>query len=665
MYLRADNKLLRTKIVATIGAPHDRIFDPQDGFIAEWEKKFRSPEGFYDAFLRWFVQPNQSDFYMIDIIRLNMSFAKKEEEEIGEYGRNERLIFEWLKEHKGDLVKNVAVLGDLPGPKLRVGDIGEGRIIHLKKDHDTFKLYFGKRELQAAGGSAASILVQDEVLGKAKGIDYQRLLKDIKKRLPFTVFIADGDVILKAIGVDESEGFLKCVVEKEGEVRDDKGVTIRGLPLDLPAFQEGDKRAIDFLLEHGYDWDEDPTDPSSLGSFLGFIGVSFVKSKEDILEVKQYIEDQLLEKYQNANPWKTALQRMKEAIKGQGHRLNQDELEERAARLLSPAIIAKIETPQAWENIDEILDVADGAMVARGDLGLQLDPEEVPAIQKKLIRLCNLRGKIAITATQMLESMKDNQEPTRAEATDVFNAILDGSDAVMLSGETAEGKYPFHAVLMMAKIAEKAELHIENFGRRQTLSRRERRRLNEQRYEELLVGAEEIVDENTRRLRDGQKEASWKGDRWTEELYRQKALKSEKQGTTDRISLSACRLAESDGCRAIITPTASGRTTRMIARFRPSVPIIGVTHDTINRRKLLISFGVYPINIGMVYKKSGRVFENIEEMFEQACTELRNYSYIMDIVMGGQEEVEAVFTAGTPLFEPGTTNLVQIRKVTK
>lgn len=142
-------------------------------------------------------------------------------------------------------------------------------------------------------------------------------------------------------------------------------------------------------------------------------------------------------------------------------------------------------------------------------------------------------------------------------------------------------------------------------------------------------------------------------------LYEQKAHKSEKQGATDRISLSTCRLSED--YRPIITPTALGRTARMIARFRPTAPIIGVTHDLINRRKLLISFGVYPINIGMISSKSGQTFKNIEEMFEEACKAIQYHPYIANIIMQGR--IEAVFTAGAPIFEPGTTNLIQIRKL--
>lgn len=650
MYLRTDGKLLRTKIVATIGAPHDEIFDPSGRFIEKWKKEFETSEGFYESLLSWFAQPSQPDYYTIDIIRLNMAFAKQQTP----YGANEGLIFGWLRRHKNDLAKNVAVLGDLPGPKLRLGDVGNP--VSLNKGQ-TFQLYYGTRKPPGAHG--ASILAYDDVLAN-KVNNRRQLHTDIRNRLTSSsllIFIGDGEPILKV--TKENNGVLYCEVEKEGKIEDEKGVTLRGLDLDIDAFQQDDKDAIDFLLDHGYDSNEDLTNPQSLGSFLGFIGVSFVKEKKDILKVKQYIEQQLLSKYKSNKAWQTACQKIQQALREQGRDLKSDELDELVARLFSPAIIAKIETPKGWEHIDEILDVADGAMVARGDLGLQLEPQKVPAIQKQLIRLCNLRGKIIITATQMLKTMEENREPTRAEATDVFNAILDGSDAVMLSGETSRGKYPFHAVLMIAKIAEEAERYLENFGRRHPLASQELRRLNEQRYEELLVGAGEIVEKNTQRL-EGEYINATKGG-WEANLYYSKLRKSQKQGTTDRISLSACRLSEDH--RPIITPTASGRTARMIARFRPTAPIIGVTHDLINRRKLLISFGVYPINVGMI-SKSGETFKNIEEMFEEACNAIRSHSCIKNIIMKDKEdEVEAVFTAGAPIFEPGTTNLIQIRKL--
>lgn len=155
MYLRTDGKLLRTKIIATIGAPHDEIFDLSDCFIKKWEEKFETPEGFYESLLSWFAQLSQPDYYTIDTIRLNMAFAKQQTP----YGANEGLIFNWLRRHKNDLAKNVAVLGDLPGPKLRLGDVGNP--VPLNKGQ-TFQLYYRNRKPPGAHG--ASILAYDDVL---------------------------------------------------------------------------------------------------------------------------------------------------------------------------------------------------------------------------------------------------------------------------------------------------------------------------------------------------------------------------------------------------------------------------------------------------------------------------------------------------------------------
>ena len=212
--------------------------------------------------------------------------------------------------------------------------------------------------------------------------------------------IGDGKISLKTLGVNK--GIVRCIVMQGGTVDEGKGLTIKGASLKVKAFQEQDKKALDFLLDHG-------------GEVLAYIAVSFVQDEHDIRIVKKHIYQYFSKKgfpkdYQG------------------------------------PGVIAKIETRSGWDNIDDILDVADGIMVARGDLGEQLPPEEIPNIQKELIQKCNIRGKPVITATQMMDSMEVNPEPTRAEATDVFNAILDGTDAVMLSGETSKGKFPIESI---------------------------------------------------------------------------------------------------------------------------------------------------------------------------------------------------------------------------
>jgi pyruvate kinase len=325
-----------------------------------------------------------------------------------------------------------------------------------------------------------------------------------------------------------------------------------------------------------------------------YIGVSFVNRAEDILIVKRYIERKLEARY--------------------GDR----------ARRYAPAIVAKIETRSAWENLDKILDVSDCAMVARGDLGLQLNPQEVPAIQKEIIRKCSVRGKPVITATQMLDSMETNTEPTRAEANDVFNAIQDGTDAVMLSGETSKGKYPAQAVEMMVQIAEQAEkFYAERYsGRAYKIHLRD-----------VLEESEELSRATTQRLEVAEKEAAVAAfnlgssaeekqeQAWRAEWYAEKIDRSRKQTTTDCISESACLLSEGKGYKAIVAPTTSGRTARMITRFRPTAPIIGVAHDEANARKMILSFGVYSLCIG-----EGQT--SVEEVFSAACSEATKKGYV-------------------------------------
>ncbi|NLY51231.1 MAG: pyruvate kinase, partial [Firmicutes bacterium] len=228
-------------------------------------------------------------------------------------------------------------------------------------------------------------------------VSYPHLIKDTRPGL--TILLADGTIVLEVLEVSEAEVY--CRVKNSGELSDRKRVNLPGVELSLPALSEQDVADLAFGVENGVD----------------FVAASFIRRAEDIVEIRRV-------------------------------------LEERGAAI---PIIAKIENRQGVNNIDAILKVADGVMVARGDLGVEIAPEEVPLIQKMIIKKANRLGKPVITATQMLESMVTNPRPTRAEASDVANAILDGSDAVMLSEETAVGRYPVEAVSTMARIAESTE----------------------------------------------------------------------------------------------------------------------------------------------------------------------------------------------------------------
>ncbi|HBT47277.1 MAG TPA: pyruvate kinase [Peptococcaceae bacterium] len=298
-----------------------------------------------------------------------------------------------------------------------------------------------------------------------------------------TVLIDDGLIELEVAAAGGEE--VRCLVRSGGRVSSRKGVNLPGADVDLPALTDKDRADLEFGLAQGID----------------FVAASFVRSAGDVEEIRRF-------------------------------------LEERGARV---GIIAKIETRSGVENFDEILAAADGIMVARGDLGVEIPVEEVPLVQKIIIRKCNAAGKPVITATQMLESMITNPRPTRAETADVANAILDGTDAIMLSGETAVGRYPVEAVATMARIARRAEESLP--------------------YEEILT-RKGLADERT---------------------------------ATDAISHASCTIALELGARAIITPTASGATARRVAKYRPPAPIVATSADERVLNQLCLVWGVEPL----------------------------------------------------------------------
>ena len=247
-------------------------------------------------------------------------------------------------------------------------------------------------------------LTTEEILGDKNriSITYKDLPGDVE--VGSTILIDDGLIGLTVVDIQGTE--IKCRIVNGGTIKSKKGVNVPGVNISLPGITEKDANDIKFGIEQGID----------------FIAASFVRKASDVLEIRQLLEQH------NA----THIQ-----------------------------IISKIENQQGVDNLDEILEVSDGLMVARGDLGVEIPAEDVPLVQKRMIEKCNRVGKPVITATQMLDSMQRNPRPTRAEASDVANAIFDGTDAIMLSGETAAGKYPVESVLTMSRIAEKAESALE------------------------------------------------------------------------------------------------------------------------------------------------------------------------------------------------------------
>jgi len=309
-------------------------------------------------------------------------------------------------------------------------------------------------------------------------VTYPLLHEDIKTGS--TVLIDDGLIILQVLRVSGQD--IICRVENGGELHSYKGLNTPGTRINLPAMGEKDRADIKLALEKGVD----------------FLAASFTRSAEDILEIRRLVESE------------------KSQI----------------------MILAKIESREGIENYDSILEVADGIMVARGDLGVEIPPEEVPLLQKEFIRKCNRVGKPVITATQMLDSMIRNPRPTRAEASDVANAIFDGTDAVMLSGETAVGRFPLETVKTMSRIAVRAEDGID--------------------YRKILSEQSASIE----------------------------------KAVTDAISYATCSIAQELGADAILTATQSGTTARMVSKYRPKAPIIAVSSRRQVAAQLTLTWGV-------------------------------------------------------------------------
>ena len=347
------------------------------------------------------------------------------------------------------------------------------------------------------------ILTTKEIVGDEKkiSVDYGGLPLDVKKG--DKILMNDGLIALEVLSTTSDE--IRTMVLNSGEITHNRGINVPGVELKIPPFTQKDMKDLKFAAR---------IKPE-------YVAQSFVRKAEDVLKAKEILKENGME---------------------------------------DAKIISKIETVQALENLEEILDVSDGAMVARGDLGVEIAPEDLPVAQKRIIKECNKRAIPVITATQMLESMVNNPRPTRAEVTDVANAVLDGTDAVMLSEETAMGKYPVEAVEFMDRITKKAESFLDN-------SERER----------LL--------------------APFKCT-----------------GVSDAISLSAWQLSVELKSGAIVASTSSGLTARSVSRFRPSAIILSPTPHERVYHSLALIWGVLPVVIEKV--------ESTDEMVARSTREL-------------------------------------------
>ncbi len=463
----------------------------------------------------------------MNVARINFSHA--------EYESTARTILtiRTLAEAEGC---NVAILGDLQGPRIRMGEIAAP--ISLQAGAE-FILYSDPHH------SADS---------KGAPMDYPALPREVQ---PGNLVLIDDGLVQLSV-VETGGDWVRTQVLIGGLVGSHKGINVPGVTLGVPTITDKDRADLAFALDQGVD----------------IVALSFVRVADDIHDLKRLI---------------------------------------RQHGAAMPLVMAKIEKHEAVrpENFAGILTAADGIMVARGDLGSEMPTEELPILQKWMISQCNIAGKPVITATQMLDSMIRNPRPTRAEATDVANAIFDGTDATMLSGETASGKYPLAAVQTMGRIAARAEQafpheiwaashHLRSFDKHFTLDPESAAVLNGQNH------------------------------------------------VTEAVCQAISEIATELGARAIVTITRSGYTARHIARYRPAMPILAITDQPTTRRQLALTWGVEAYLVP--------VFSSTDEMLAAGVQAAQQHGMVQpgDLI---------VISAGLPLNVPGNTNMIKVHTV--
>ena len=488
--IKKTNSLKRTKIICTIG-----------------------PASSSDNILEKMICSG------MDIARINTSHS-----DTGEVS----ILVKKIRKISSENNKNTAIILDLQGPKIRIGELKEN--IELKSGQNIIFTTSKKARLSKE--------YNDPIIE----VSYSGFIEDIKEG--GTIFIDDGLIECRVKKIDKKARTALCRTIIGGMLSSNKGINLPDVSVSVDSVTRKD---IEFL---------------KLGIKLkvDFIAQSFVRNKKDIIRVKNEIN------------------KSGSTIK----------------------IIAKIEKHEAVNAFDSILEVSDAIMVARGDLGIEIDAEAVPSVQKNIIKKSNLEGKPVITATQMLNSMIGNPRPTRAEVSDVANAIIDGSDAVMLSGETAVGKYPVKALEMMVRITRETEKTLD--------------------YDAIL--------RNNAILR--------------------KKLRIPHNTITEAISFAACEIGNILRVDAIITSTESGFTARQVSKSRPRSIIIGTSPNQWVVRQLMLSWGVMPI-----LTKSSK---NIDNMIEEDIRAAKEKGYI-------NKNDTVVITAGVLVNKPGSTNLINVREI--
>jgi pyruvate kinase len=453
------------------------------------------------------TQPKLKELVLagMDVMRLNFSH--------GDFAEHQMRVDNLRKVMK-ETGRTVAIMQDLGGPKIRIGEFEGG--LTVLKEGQTFTL------------------TTEKVMGDNSrvSINYPLLPKEVK--VGGIIMLHDGKKKLEITKIQGKNVITKVIVG--GEIKNKRGVNLPGAYLSISSITEKDRSDLEFGLKNKVD----------------FIALSFVRRAADIQELK----DILAKAKSNAK------------------------------------IIAKIETPEALENIDEILKLTDAVMVARGDLAIEIPAEDVPLAQKMLIHKCNALGKPVITATQMLESMIKSPVPTRAEVSDVANAIIDGTDAIMLSEETTLGDFPVEAVKMMTRVALRVEKDV---------------------YTSDTISKFDPA-----------------------------------HGTTDIVSQSAVRTAHKVGAKFIVAVTESGRTARMVARYRPAERVIALSSNPVSAPKLALTFGCYPVVVPK--------FKTIDE----AMAIVRKLAIEHKMAVKGDK---VVLVAGLPFGKLKETNTILVETI--
>jgi pyruvate kinase len=445
----------------------------------------------------------------MDVARINFSHGTQERH--AETIRN-------VREASRNVGRPIAVLGDLQGPKIRVGVLPEA--------------------VELTPGDAVTFAPEGEhEEGKELPTTYAQLAGDVE--VGDVVLLADG--LMELIVEEVAPPHVTMRVIHGGTLTSNKGINLPGVRVSAPSLTEKDLRDLEFALEQGVD----------------YVALSFVRTAEDVLDLVRRIPEG------------------------------------------GPLIVVKVEKGHALENLEEILAASAAAMVARGDLGVELPFEQVPLAQKRMIQMANLSSRPVITATQMLESMIENPRPTRAEASDVANAIIDGTDALMLSAETATGKFPVQAVQAMARIAQEIEdSHVMDAGP----------------HYDMPISASSDGHTPTERAVAG-------------------------------ATVEAVRRLQAP---VIVTFTSSGSTARVVSSFRPPVPILAITDTERTYNQLALVWGTIP------------VLCSAESTFEEMMNYARSEVVARGLCQPGDR---MVVTAGYPIHVPGTTNLLQVEVV--